>query len=145
MGPMKHTVVRTLLFCATLWILACGPSDPRIEVLEQRARWEVRPLEWVVTPEGDVSLSARVTGPPNAKIEKLTLRVDLTDSGGQVHEHWHTFDLTKIARGGPKDVVLRIPAGGFEVDSLSLYMAYAPTADDEPHIAELQGLPASSD
>ena len=59
------------------------------------------------------SFRTRISGPPNAKIEQLTIAVDLIDTGGNaVRRVWHTYDLTELPSGGPKDITVRVPADG---------------------------------
>ena len=83
----------------------------------------------------------RLSGPPNSKIDQLTIAIDLLDSSDNVIKRvWHTFDLEHVPRGGPKDVVIRVGPAGAEVASLGLGLALNPTPEEEPHIRELEGL-----
>jgi hypothetical protein len=121
-----------------LLVGACAPSDPQARVHKERARWNVQPLEWVQTREGAVQLSTRISGPPNSKIEALTVRIDLLDTSGQaIRQHWHSFDLTQIPRGGPKDVPIRLPAVEQQVDSVTVQRVLDPDPEQARHIKEL--------
>lgn len=138
------TTLRSAALAAVLLVahtVACGVSDPRAEVLEQRARWDVQPLDWVETPDGSINLSVRLSGPPNSKIEQLTVRIELMDGTGEsIRQVWHTFDLTKVPRGGPKDISLRLAAGAGSVESVGLSLVLDPTAEEAQQIRELQDL-----
>jgi len=124
-----------VLACAS----ACGPSDPRARVLEERARWNVQLLDWVQTEEGAVNLSTRVSGPPNSSLEQLTVSFLMMDAAeNTLAREWHTFDLSQIPRGGPKDVIVSVSAAGHAVEGVGVSLVLEPTADDEPHIRELQ-------
>ena len=110
-------------------------------MLEQRARWDVQALGWGDNPDGTINFSTRISGPPNSKIDQLTIAIDLIDSSDNLIKRvWHTFDLEQLPRGGPKDVVIRVGPAGAEVASLGLGLALNPTPEEEPHIRELEGL-----
>ena len=118
---------------------ACQPSDPRIAILEQRARWNVELLSWAVDEGGVMSVSTRVSGPPNSNLEQLTFRLDLFDPEQNVlSEVWRTIDLRKAPQGAPTEYLLRVPTEGQTVDALTLSQVLQPTPEQEPHIAELQ-------
>ena len=121
-------------------VLACAPADPLVEALEQRNFWQVIPLNWVQDEAGVVSVSVRLSGPQRSGIEQLTVLVRLVDStGNSVGEHWHTFDLSDIERGGPVDRFIRLrgipPADQMDIDTLPV-----PTAEQQAQMPELQGL-----
>lgn len=141
MRPTPRAATVVILLAVGLSGVACGSSDPRTRVLEQRARWDVQALGWVLNPDGSINLSTRLTGPPNSKIDQLTVAVELLGAGeAVVGRVWHTFDLAQVPRGGPKDIVIRIEPPGAEVENLGLVRVLQPTPEEEPHIAELQAL-----
>jgi hypothetical protein len=127
------------LLLAAAMLAGCGPSDPEQAVLEQRARWDVQVLSWAQDAEGAINISTRVSGPPSSKLDSLTVRIKLLDSAGNVVDTvWHTYDLGKVPRGGPADVIIRIPRASEAVTSLAVDMALIPTAEERAHIEELQ-------
>ena len=129
------TLCGLVLACAS----ACGPSNPRARVLEERARWNVQLLDWVQTEEGAVNLSTRVSGPPNSSLEHLTVGFLLMDAAeNTLAREWHTFDLSEVPRGGPKDIMVSVSAAGHAVEGVGVTLVLEPTPDDETHIRELQ-------
>lgn len=127
-----------LLLLVALQAAGCGASDPRQEILDQRARWEVRILNWAQEPGGDLNVSTRVSGPPTTRLDRLTVRFSLLDeSGAQTGEHWYTYDLARVPRGGPSDILVRIPGGGRRVDGLAVSLVYEPTDEEARRIPEL--------
>lgn len=125
-------------------VLACAPSDPLQAALEERGRWDVTLLNWVAGDDGRITGSARVSGPPNGSLQRLTVRVVLLDAQSRaVGREWWTIDLSEVERGGPKDEHFRLPAPAGEIEGLSLERVLAPTPDELPHIPELAGLSAS--
>jgi hypothetical protein len=139
---------RSLLVWTSFVILvagatACAPQDPIAEVHQQRARWRVDLLSWAAGEDGSLALSTRLTGPPRSSLEQLTIRIAMLDALEQpIETAWWTFDLTAIERGGPEDVLFRIPApeSAVEVEGLILESVLNPTPEDVPHIRELRGV-----
>lgn len=137
---MRHPAAHTLLLLALAAMLAagCGPADRRQKILDARARFNVEILNWAQEPAGDLNVSTRVTGPPSSPLEQLTVRFDLLDaSGGSVGEHWYTYDLSRVPRGGPSDILVRIPSPGVQVDGLSVSLVYTPNEDEAAQMPEL--------
>ena len=131
-------------FLAGLLLLAvslagCGPSDPRERILSERARWTVTPLSWSMGEDGRITLSARVVGPVRSKIDRLTVRIEMRDAqGGVVGHEWRTLDLSGVQRGGPEDVLIRLPASEGSVEQLTIDLVLQPGPQEIPHIEELQ-------
>ncbi len=131
-------------FLACLLLLAlssasCGPSDPRERILSERARWTLTPLSWSMSDDGRITLNARLLGPVRSKIDRLTVRIELRDAEGGVVDHeWWTLDLSGIKRGGPKDVLIRLPAREAAVEALTIDPVLQPGPQEIPHIEELQ-------
>jgi hypothetical protein len=118
---------------------ACGPGDPRSRILEERARWNVQLLDWVQTEDGAINLSTRVSGPPNSTLRQLTVSFLLMDAAeNTVARRWHTFDLSQVQRGGPKDILVSVSAAEHKVEGVGVSLVLEPTPEDEPHIVELQ-------
>ena len=139
--PRAHRVPPAVLLVAVLLVSACGSSDPKTRVLEQRARWDVQGLGWVQNEDGSINFSTRLTGPPNSKIDQLTIVIELLGAGdATVGRVWHTYDLSQVPRGGPKDIVIRVEPAGAAVENLGLLRLLHPTAEDEAHIAEIQAI-----
>jgi len=133
----------TILLLTTL-VAGCRPSDPRAEVLKQRARWTVDLLSWVEGEDGQISLTVRVAGPPNSSLSELTFRVNLLDGANQtLASEWRTVDLSEIARGGPKDLFYKVDPAGRIVEGLAVSVVANPTPEQEQHIKELQSIPAA--
>lgn len=123
---------------------ACRPSDPRAEVLKQRARWTVDLLSWVQGEDGQISLTVRVAGPPNSTLDELTFRINLLDAANEtLVSEWRTVDLSQLARGGPKDLFFKVEPPDQPVEGLAVSVVVNPTAEQEQHIKELQSLPAA--
>ena len=132
-----------LLATSMLWLAAgCGPSDPRAKVLQQRARWKVTLLSFSQQPQtGTILLSTRLSGPPNSTLQRLTVRIQLSDGDGIVVDRvWHTFDLADVQRGGPADRTVRIPDVPHEIDGAGVDMVLDPSPEEQARIAELQDL-----
>lgn len=118
---------------------ACGPFEPTQKVLKERARWKVTVLGVVQGGDGTVIVDTRLSGPPNAKLQALTVRVQLADAGGGVVDTvWHTFDLSGIRRGGPADVSVRLREYPQEISGAGIDRVLAPSPEEAAHIAELQ-------
>ena len=97
--------------------------------------WRVR----VACRRVHTALDVRLAGPPNATIAALTVRIDLLDAQSRpLQQIWHVFDLTQIERGGPKDVIVRLPAGELAVEGIALDPVLGPTAEQERQIRELE-------
>ena len=122
-----------------LWTAGCGDSDPEQKILDERARWEVRVLNWAQEPGGPINISTRVSGPPASRIGQLTVRFDLLDADEEkLGEHWNTFDLAQAPRGGPSDLLVRIPDPGRPVENLALNLMLEPTAAERSRLVELK-------
>ncbi len=132
-------LLTTLFLLLALLPAGCGPSDPKQRVLAERARWNVTPLSWAMDDQGRITLSARVSGPTRSKIQKLTVRIELIGPGGAAAgQEWSTLDLSDIRRGGPQDVLIRLPARKELIEELTINRVLQPTAEETPHIEELQ-------
>jgi hypothetical protein len=132
------TTVICLLAVVAL-VSSCGQSDPKAKLLEERARWDVRILSWAQEKGGAINVATRVSGPPNSKLAHLTVRTILLDAAEtEIGEHWHTFDLQQVPRGGPTDFDILIPDPGMVVEGLGLSQALEPTPEQERRIRELQ-------
>lgn len=104
-----------VLVCLT-GTVACGPRDPRAEVLEQRARWSLTPRGFIEKDDGRLLLTVGVAGPAHSSLDRLTFRVELRDAGGMVlDQKWRTLDLSVIPLGVGTDVTvdLGLPPEGF--------------------------------
>ena len=136
MEAQRPAVVVCLLLAVCL--AGCGPSDPRARVLEERARWTVTLLSWAQGQDGTLTLNARVSGPVNSKLERLTVRLVLQDAAGDAVDHeWRTLDLSGIERGGPEDIMLRLAARDVGVEGIGIDTVPSPAPDEIPHIVEL--------
>jgi len=141
---IHRQLARTSSVAALLAILAalasgCGPSDPKEGILQDRARWDVTVQSWSQGQDGTVTIGTRLSGPPNSKLSELTVRVQLVDSDSQIMETvWHTFDLSDVQRGGPADKVIRVREYPQEVSGAGVDPVYAPTAEEQAQIRELQ-------
>jgi len=133
--PLRFAAAAAVLAVAAL---ACRPGDPRARVLEERARWQATLESWAQSPgPGPVTLAVRLSGPPSAKLERLTVRVQLHDDAGIVMSSlWHTFDLRDVRRGGPADKSIRIPFDR-EVAGASVEVVAAPTPEEQANLPEL--------
>ena len=134
-------VVALLAVLATLAVLTggCGPRDPKERILQDRARWDVTVLSWSQSDEGTVTVSARLSGPPNSGLDELTVRLQMFDSESRVIEStWHTFDLSDVPRGGPADKIIRVREYPHEVFGAGIDSVLVPTAEEESRIRELQ-------
>ncbi len=124
-----------------LGILACGPGDPRVEILEARAGWMVEPTSWVVGEDGTVIVGVRISGPARTPLTQLTFRILLHDAAGEtLREEWQTIELSGVPQGSMVERQYRLDPGGAEVDAVTVDPVRVPTADQEPHIAELAHL-----
>ena len=136
----KTTFVVTLAWVLCLAAPACRTQSALDQALEQRVRWTVLALDWAQTEDHVVLLSTRLNGPSNSPLDRLTVRIVLQDAAGAtIEEIWHTYDLSKLPLGGPKDITIRVPAG-VPVDGLGVDRVLRPTADERAHIEELAGL-----
>jgi hypothetical protein len=133
------TITLFCLLAVALLSVACGPSDPKAKLLEERARWDVRILNWAQLEGGAIHVATRVSGPPNSKLSHLTVRMILLDAAEtEIGEHWHTYDLSQVPRGGPTDFDVLIPDPGMVVDGMGLSHVIEPTPEQERRIRELQ-------
>jgi hypothetical protein len=126
-----------------LWagLVGCAPREPRERLLEERARWSVTLLSWAQAPDGSLGLSLRVSGPPRSTLDRLTVRFELRDgSGAAVGEAWRTLDLSAVERGGPEDLLLRLPAPDAAVEGIGVDSVLAPSPEQLPRIEELRSL-----
>jgi hypothetical protein len=138
MVKLTSPALPTLLLAAAM-IAGCGPSDPANAIQEQRARWDVLVLSWAQDADGAINISTRVSGPPNSKLDVLTVRIKLLDSAGKVVDTvWHSYDLEQVPRGGPADLIVRIPQASEAVTALALDLALMPSPEERAHIEELQ-------
>ncbi len=137
---MNRLIVPLLAALLCLGAAACKTKSPLDKALEERARWNVIALDWTQGADNTVLFSTRVNGPANSSLERLTVRVVLQDGAGStVEDYWHTYDLTELPGGGPKDITIRIPAGA-SVEGLGVDRVLAPSEDERARIAELAGL-----
>jgi len=136
---MKTRLILCLLVPAL--IVACAPSDPKLEAQKQRSRWTVQLLSWAPV-EGEaqsINVGLRVSGPPNSPLEQLTYRISLLDAANEtLIEDWRTIDLSTVERGGPKDIRLRLDTQGHAVEGLAVDLLLQPTPEEERKIPELQ-------
>jgi hypothetical protein len=133
-------VMATLALALGLLAPACKTKSALDRALEERSRWSVQALDWTQTADHVVLLSTRVNGPSRGALTDLTVKIVLQDaSGATIDEIWHTYDLTKLPQGGPKDITIRIPAGVL-VEGLGVDRLLSPSETDRPHIVELAGL-----
>ncbi len=140
----SRSVFFACLLLLALWPTGCGPSDPRERILSERARWTVTPLSWSMGEDGRITLSARLLGPVRSKIDRLTVRIELRDAQGTVVDReWWTLDLSGIQRGGPEDVLIRLPAREVAVEELTIDPVLDPTPEEISHIEELQTMKGS--
>ncbi|MCP3978805.1 MAG: hypothetical protein GY716_05675 [bacterium] len=129
-----------VLIAAALCFFACSEKDPAQDVLDQRARWNVQLLSFA-QDGATLSLDTRLSGPPNSTIESFTVRAVLLDADdAEIATVWHSFDLTRVERGGPKDVLARVQGTEAEVFSVRLDPVFVPTDEEKGHLVELQGL-----
>ena len=140
----RHNLVLPVALFALLSIIAvlaagCGSTDPKERILQDRARWNVTVLSWSQAEDGTVTISARLSGPPNSGLDELTVRLQLFDSDSQVIESvWHSFDLSDVQRGGPADKIVRVREFPREVFGAGIDPVLVPTAEEESRINELQ-------
>ena len=131
------------LLALSIAAAACRPPDPRAEVRKQRSRWTVDLLSWVAAEDDQISLTLRLSGPPNSTLKELTFRVSLLDAvDDTLAEIWRTADLSEVARGGPKDMFFTVDPGGHRVEGLAVSLVLNPTPEQELQIKELQPRPA---
>ena len=122
-------------------IVGCGGGDPREAVLAERLKWNVNIKSWTVSSEtGRLMLSVGVSGPPSSRLDHLSFKTTVIDAAqNPLREDWHVLDLSEFPRGTPRDTTLTVEpiegAEGFQFDIVAV-----PTAADETHIRELQGL-----
>ena len=141
---IRRNLARAVVFVALPAVAAalaagCVPTDPRERVLQERARWNVTVLNWSQGKDGTVTIGTRLSGPPNSRLDELTVRVQLFDPASSVIESvWHTFDLSDVQRGGPADKIIRVREFPREVFGAGVDPVLAPTADEESRISELQ-------
>jgi len=136
----KILLVPLLAAALCLAATACRTKSALDRALAERARWTVLALDWTQNKEQVVLLSTRVNGPSNSSLERLTVRIVLQGAAGSATEEiWHTFDLSELPRGGPKDITVRIEAEG-PVDGLGVDRLPNPTERERAHIEELAGL-----
>ena len=118
----------------------CKTKSALDKALEERARWSVQALDWTQNSDNVVLLSTRVNGPPRGALDRLTVKIVLQDAAGAtIDEIWHTYDLTELPQGGPKDITIRIPSG-VTVEGLGVDRMLSPSETDRQRIDELAGL-----
>jgi hypothetical protein len=116
----------------------CAPADPRMKILEERLHWDVTVLNWAQDNEGSINISTRISGPPSSALSHLTVRVDFLDAGdSKIAEHWHTFDLKQVPRGGPADLYIRVPQASGAIVGLTLDMLFEPSQAEQERMVEL--------
>ena len=137
---LNRTLVPALAFALCVAAPACKTKSAFDTALEQRARWNVQARDWTQNDEQVVLLSTRVNGPPSSSLAALTVKILLQDaSGATIEEIWHTYDLSELPRGGPKDITIPIPAQS-PVAGLAVDRVLNPTDAELTHIEELSGL-----
>ena len=147
MFKTKTFLVALLVVCLA-GIVGCGPKDPRTEVQKQRARWNLTPQGFIEKDDGRMMLTVGVAGPARSTLDRLTFRIELRDSTGQVLDQiWRTLDLSVIPLGVGTDVMVDLgqpPAGFFvpgdppQYGELSIDRVLAPTPEESRQIEELQ-------
>jgi hypothetical protein len=131
------TAITVVLVVAAL--SGCSPSDPIERALDERTRWNVTLLSWAMSSDGSINLSTRVSGPADAELKQLTVRILLQDAeGNTVDRAWQTLDLSGIERGGPEDILLRLAPRGQAIEGIGIDPVHLPGPDELPHIPELQ-------
>jgi hypothetical protein len=134
----KTTLALALALC--IGVPGCKTKSALDAALEQRARWNVLALDWTQKADHVVLLSTRVNGPVSSSLASLTVRIVLQDaSGASIEEIWHTYDLSELTRGGPKDITITIAANG-PVEGLGVDRVLNPSEQERSRIAELAGL-----
>ncbi len=137
---MKRPLITLLAAALCLTAPACKTKSPLDKRLEERARWNVIALDWTQDAQNVVLLSTRVNGPGNSPLERLTVHIVLQDgAGAAIQDTWHTYDLTELPSGGPKDITVRIPADG-PVEGLGVDRVLSPSEAERARIVELAGL-----
>ncbi len=120
-------------------LLACGAPDPLQRSIAERARWNVTLLNWAMAQDGSIALSARVSGPVQSRLERLTVRIVFEDAGGAtIDREWRTLDLSGVQRGGPQDLLLRLAPRPADVQGIGIDLVPAPDPDEIPYIVELE-------
>jgi hypothetical protein len=135
---MRRTPLPVAL-AALVLAVACAPADPRAELLEERARWKVEPLDWATTPDGAIQMTVRVSEPTGGSdLDELTFRIDLLDaSAEEADSEWKTVDLAQVGPRGAHEYMLRLDPRPFGVAEIRVDPVTAPTPDEERHIVEL--------
>ena len=113
-----RTVRLALVLLCLVGVAGCGPKDPRAEVLQQRARWNLIPKGFLEKDDGRMMLTVGVAGPARSTLDRLTFRIELRDGTGQVLDQiWRTLDVSAIPLGVGTDVMLDLgqPPEGFIV------------------------------
>ena len=140
---IRCTARAVLLGLVCVAAVACGAKDPRQQALQERGRWEVRLLSWVQNDDGSLLLSTRLSGPPNSKLDRLTVRFHLLDAAEETAERvWHTYDLSQVPRGLPQDFEVRLPAVETTSEGIGISRVLEPSPEEEPHIVELARSPS---
>ena len=140
---IRRNLARVVALLAVLATLAvstggCGPRDPKERILQDRARWDVTVLSWSQSDDRTVTISTRLSGPPNSGLDELTVRLQMFDSESRVIESvWYTFDLSDVQRGGPADKIIRVREFPHEVYGAGIDLVRVPTAEEESRIREL--------
>ena len=134
------TLATFLVLALALAGTACKTKSALDRALGERARWNVLALDWTQTENHVVLLSTRVNGPINSPLVSLTVRIVLQDaSGATIEQIWHTYDLSVLPLGGPKDITIPIPAEA-PVEGLVVDRVLSPTEPERQRIVELSGL-----
>ncbi len=115
----------------------CGPQDPRQAVLDERARWSVELTGFIQTAD-TVQATLRLSGPVNAKLRTLTVRIELIDGAEQrIAEVWEPLDVSGIQRGTPTELRVRLAGPYPEVAGMWAEVVADPTPEQQARIVEL--------
>ena len=144
----SRTVQLALILVCLAGIAGCGSKDPRTEVLKQRARWNLTPQGFFEKDDGRMMLTVGVAGPARSTLDRLTFRIELRDSAGQVLDQlWRTLDVSVIPLGVGTDVMVDLgqPPEGFIVagdppqyGEILIDRVLDPTPEESRQIEELQ-------
>jgi hypothetical protein len=134
----RRAIPTSALLIAIASVAACNSTDPQLKVLQERARWDVRILSWAQEADGPINVATRISGPPASSLEQLTVRFDLLGGSDEpLGSHWHTYDLADVPRGGPSDLLVRVPGHEVAVEGLAVSLVLQPNADDQSRMPEL--------
>ena len=141
---MKSLLSVVLVCLASVATVGCAPTDPRLKLLKERARWNVELLGFSSDPESGITISTRISGPVRSSLKQLSCRISMYDEQGVlISEEWHVLELDGIKRGTPTDYLLKLEPRARDVDRMSLDVVHNPAPEDEPHIVELAAVSSS--